>query len=156
MRGGPEPIGERAHVVGAVDGRPAADPPRPRLGLQALGTDRAVARLLGRSLRLSPRHSEIVVLLALHRDGLSGAELAAAVYGPGRHAVTLRAEIARLRQVLGPLVAGHPYRLLAAVEADFLDVRRALERGDAAGAPPARPRAPLAPPRAPGIVAPRG
>jgi hypothetical protein len=155
MRVVAEPIGERAHVVWAVDGRPAADPPRPRLALRALGTDRAVARLLGRSLRLSPRHSEIVVLLALHRDGLSGAELAAAVYGPGRHDVTLRAEIARLRQVLGPLVAGHPYRLLAAVEADFLDVRRALERGDAAGAAAARRRPLLAASQAPGIVAAR-
>jgi hypothetical protein len=149
-----EPIGDRAHVVWAVDGRPVA-PPRPRLALRALGTDRAVARLLGRSLRLSRRHSEIVVLLALHPDGLSGADLAAAVYGPGRHDVTLRAEITRLRQVLGPLVAGHPYRLLAAVEADFLDVRRALERGDAAGAVGTRRGPLLAASRAPGIVAAR-
>ena len=39
------------------------------------------------------------------------APLSAAVYGDAEHVVTVRAEVSRLRRVIGALVATHPYRL---------------------------------------------
>ena len=53
---------------------------------------------------------------------MSGEELARALYGVHGSEVTVRAEIARLRRRLGPLVASQPYRLVADVHADFLEV----------------------------------
>ncbi len=67
---------------------------------------------------LSQRHGEIVANLASHPDGLSGEELGATVYGPGWKAVTLRAEVSRLRRLLGPVIGHDPYRLLVEVVAD--------------------------------------
>ena len=43
--------------------------------------------------------------------------------------MTVRAEIARLRHVVGDLVDAQPYRLTAEIRADFLDVETLLERG---------------------------
>ena len=63
------------------------------------------------SRRLSSRHSEIVVLLAKHPGGLDSRELAELVYGEPGHEVSLRAELHRLREVLGEELAARPYRL---------------------------------------------
>ncbi|MFJ5265995.1 GAF domain-containing protein [Streptomyces sp. NPDC088387] len=103
---------------------------RPRLS--ALGRDEARLRVEGRSIRLSRRHSEIVVLLARHPEGLTGDELLCALYeDESVPPVTLRAELARLRRVLGPgMLASRPYRLTGPVESDV----DALERWVAAGA----------------------
>jgi hypothetical protein len=43
--------------------------------------------------------------------------------------VTVRAEIARVRPVVGDLLDARPYRLNAEIRADFLDVETLLERG---------------------------
>lgn len=91
------------------------------LRLRALGRGHADAWLGGRHLMLSPRHSEILVALALHPEGLTGGDLADAVYGPGASPVTVRAELTRLRRLLGPWFAARPYRVLADVRADFLE-----------------------------------
>lgn len=104
-------------------------PGPPVLRLSALGADRATAWVDGRRLRLSLRHSELLVALALHPDGLDEDALARAVYGHPVKAVTVRAEISRLRKVLGPALRTRPYRLVADVRADFLwqshpDLRR--------------------------------
>jgi hypothetical protein len=104
-------------------------PGPPVLRLSALGADRATAWVDGRRLRLSLRHSELLVALALHPDGLDEDALAHAVYGHPVKAVTVRAEISRLRKVLGPALRTRPYRLVADVRADFLwqsqpDLRR--------------------------------
>ena len=48
--------------------------------------------------------------------------------------VTIRAEMSRLRKLLGCLLVASPYRLVADVDADFLEVERLLHSGDAAGA----------------------
>ncbi|MEU6507591.1 GAF domain-containing protein [Streptomyces sp. NPDC046942] len=99
--------------------------------LSALGRDEAELVLDGRRTRLSRRHSEIVVLLARHPEGLSGDELLCALYADESVTpVTLRAELARLRRLLGPgLLASRPYRLTAAVESDVIVVERRLEAG---------------------------
>jgi hypothetical protein len=60
------------------------------------------------------------VVLALHPEGIDNEALARAVYGQPVNAVTVRAEITRLRKRLGSTVATRPYRLIAEVHADFL------------------------------------
>ena len=52
-------------------------------------------------LRLSPRHSEILLLLASAPRGLSGDELAVLLYEDDGASSTLRAELNRLRSLLG-------------------------------------------------------
>ncbi|MFI9172692.1 GAF domain-containing protein [Streptomyces lincolnensis] len=109
-------------------------PEQPVLGtpeLTALGRDEAQLRVEGRRIRLSRRHSEILVLLARHPEGLSGDELLCALYeDESVPPVTLRAELARLRRLLGPtLLASRPYRLTVPVESDVAVVERRLETG---------------------------
>jgi hypothetical protein len=106
-----------------------------------------------RSIRLSPRHSEILLLLASAARGLSGDELAVLLYEEDNSASTLRAELVRLRSILGDeLLASRPYRLVAELTADWLAVEAHLAAGDVAAALRAY-RGPLLPPStAPGVV----
>ncbi|WP_330456335.1 GAF domain-containing protein [Streptomyces sp. NBC_00820] len=100
--------------------------------LCALGRDEAELRLDdGRRIRLSRRHSEILVLLARHPEGMTGDELLCALYADEAVTpVTLRAELSRLRRLLGPgLLASRPYRLTAAIDSDATLVERRLETG---------------------------
>ncbi|MDD7938722.1 GAF domain-containing protein [Actinomycetospora lutea] len=99
----------------------------PTLSLTFLGAERPVARLDGRPVRLSLRHAEMLVVLALHPDGLTADGLAQALYGDAGNPVTVRSEVHRLRNALGSsIISTQPYRLRARVDADFLDVRAAL------------------------------
>ncbi|GAA1744843.1 GAF domain-containing protein [Aeromicrobium alkaliterrae] len=59
---------------------------------------------------LSPRHGEILLALALHPAGRSAAELADDLFGDPSRTVTVRAEVSRLRKVLGSVIAHRPYR----------------------------------------------
>ena len=59
---------------------------------------------------ISPRHAEILHVLATHRQGRSAPELAADLYGDRSRVITVRAEISRLRRQLVGLVVGKPYR----------------------------------------------
>lgn len=107
------------------------------------------------TVRLSPRHSEILLLLAAAPRGLSGDELAVLLY-PDDHTAsssTLRAELNRLRGLLGEeLLASRPYRLAAQVTGDWLSVEAMLAAGDLRGAMRAY-RGPLLPRSvAPGVV----
>ncbi|RKE21706.1 GAF domain-containing protein [Streptomyces sp. TLI_171] len=68
----------------------------------------------------SPRHTELLLLLALHRDGLSAARLAEALFAEPARTVTVRAELSRLRRHLGALLEARPYRLAAAAEVTVL------------------------------------
>ncbi|MGX1885212.1 GAF domain-containing protein [Streptomyces sp. NPDC055287] len=106
---------------------PSRTPPR----LGALGRDEALLVVEGRKVRLSRRHSEILVVLARHPEGLSGDELLIALYeDESVTPVTLRAELSRLRRLLGPsLLLSRPYRLATPVEADFDTVGRRLASG---------------------------
>jgi hypothetical protein len=120
--------------------------------IRALGTDRAAIELGGRVLALSRRHSEIVVLLAAHHRGLSAEQLALELFGEHGKPVSVRAELSRLRRLLGAALDADPYRLSVSVEADFVDVRRAVDEGRA-GTALARYAGPLLPrSEAPGIV----
>ncbi|MFF1873354.1 helix-turn-helix domain-containing protein [Streptomyces sp. CB03911] len=64
---------------------------------------------------LSPRHAELLLLLATHRDGRSAAQLAEALFGDPARTVTVRAELSRLRRYLGGLLVHRPYRFAPTV-----------------------------------------
>ena len=68
--------------------------------------------------RLSPRHAELLLILATARDGRTAAELSADMFGAPEHTVTVRAETSRLRRTVGGLLLQRPYRF-----ADWVDVR---------------------------------
>ncbi|MFH0516037.1 GAF domain-containing protein [Streptomyces sp. M41] len=59
---------------------------------------------------LSPRHAELLYLLALHRAGRSAAELAEDMFGDAGRTVTVRAEMSRVRRYLGAFLEHRPYR----------------------------------------------
>ncbi|MEU3746472.1 MULTISPECIES: GAF domain-containing protein [Streptomyces] len=59
---------------------------------------------------LSPRHAELLYVLALHRDGRTAAELADDVFGDRTRTVTVRAEMSRVRRNLAGVLAHRPYR----------------------------------------------
>jgi hypothetical protein len=87
-----------------------------------------------RIVTLSARHSELMTLLSWHQRGLSADELAELVYGDLSAALTLRAEMVRLRhslEVLDPRLAplSRPYRLLAPLDTDVARVLTLLDRG---------------------------
>jgi hypothetical protein len=71
-----------------------------------------------------------VLLLALNPDGLRGRELGRELHGPDCNLTTVRAEISRLRRLLGPVLTSEPYRLDAEVSSDFGEVERLIARGD--------------------------
>jgi hypothetical protein len=61
---------------------------------------------------LTRRHAEILVLLhRAGRPGMTAAQLSRVLFGDEEHCVTVRAEVSRLRRVIGGLVTTNPYRL---------------------------------------------
>ncbi|MFE6667286.1 GAF domain-containing protein [Streptomyces sp. NPDC057697] len=130
---------------------PAA--PRGAVRLSALGRDEALLVAGGRRIRLSRRHSEIVATLARRPEGLGGDELLVELYeDESVTPVTLRAELSRLRRLLGPeLLLSRPYRLSARVDADFDTVARRLASGAVTAALGAYPGPLLPASRAPSI-----
>ncbi len=135
---------DRAHplamTTAALLGRllDSAAPPEgpttgPSLELQVLGGWRA--RLGGAELVLPHRQLEVLVLLALHPDGLSLEQLHARLYGDAPvTTATLKAEVCHLRAVLGGGIGSRPYRLTVPVGTDVQRVLDGLDRGDVAGA----------------------
>ena len=69
---------------------------------------------------LSPRHAELLYLLALHRSGCSAADLAEEVFGDPARRVTVRAEMSRVRRYLGGLLEHRPYRFAEDAEVELL------------------------------------
>ncbi|GAB90204.1 helix-turn-helix domain-containing protein [Gordonia rhizosphera] len=62
------------------------------------------------TLQPSPRHAEILALLAHHPEGCSAAQMSAHLFGVTDRTITVRAEMSRLRKHLGGLLAANPYR----------------------------------------------
>jgi GAF domain len=130
----PPAASERQGVspIGSIAAQPELEGPsaeRPVLALKALGRDRAHVTLDGRDLVLSQRHSEILVLLASHPAGMTGEQLALALYGDAGKPATARAEVSRLKRLLGECVQTDPYRLEATVKSDIAGVTRLLRDG---------------------------
>ena len=102
--------------------------------LKVLGSDVGRLEAGGRSVDLTTRHAEILVLLAWHPEGLSAEHLATLVYGRDDAVVTLRAEMVRLRRVLEPIDAllvpvSRPYRLQRRLDLDATRCLAFLDRG---------------------------
>jgi hypothetical protein len=125
-----------------------------RVRLDALAHDEAHLWVDGRRTRLGRRHSELLVLLLAHPEGRTGEQLGLDLYGDDRlHPVTLRAELSRLRRIVGPaLLTSRPYRLAPGLDADFLTVTRRLDAGDVTGALAAYPGPLLPGSDAPGVA----
>lgn len=121
-------------------------PPAPRA--RAKSTARATLHVLGRDrgrletaseleenvTELSARHAAILLILAVHRQGLSAERLSELVYGPDVSPDTLRPEMVRLRKVLERTAPdlvpeSRPYRLTTTLETDAHDVLSLLDRG---------------------------
>lgn len=67
----------------------------------------------GWSTRLTPRHAQILrLLVGIGSGGCSAARLSRALFGDDEHQVTVRAEVSRLRRVVGGLVTTGPYRIV--------------------------------------------
>lgn len=104
--------------------------------LTVLGADRPqweVTDELGRPQRttLTGRHADILVLLSRHPEGLSADHLAMLLDDKDLDVVTVRAELSRLRKVIGPqFIASRPYRLMTEVASDLGAVFDALSAGD--------------------------
>nr|WP_254628454.1 GAF domain-containing protein [Plantibacter sp. MCCC 1A11337] len=144
-------------------GRAHTDTPRRttavRPGLQVLGRDTGL--LIGhgasRPTELSRRHAEILTLLAWHHQGLSADALAGLLYDGDEAAVTLRAELVRLRKVLGGTAptlvpVSRPYRLTTPLQLDAHQVLSLLDRGAHRAALAAYPGPLLPDSTAPGVV----
>jgi hypothetical protein len=121
--------------------------------LTALGRDCALVQIDGRTVKLRPRHSEIVVILALAARGLTGPRLAVELSEADIHPVTLRAEMSRLRTLLGDgLLGSQPYALQRPVTSDFAAVLGLLAEGRVGEAVAAYPGPLLPDSEAPTIV----
>lgn len=84
----------------------------------------------GKTLTITPRQTEILAILALFPQGLSLDHLHQALYGERKVSMgTLKAEMSQLRDILGGMLGSRPYRLLAHVEADFLQTEQSLDAG---------------------------
>ena len=148
-----EPLEGGGHLLWGVTGRERAAPTRTALRLELLGRHALAARVgSGPAIPLGLRQAEILALLALNPAGLTCEQLTLELYGEAGNPISTRAQISRLRRLLGPALAGRPYRLVADVTADFLAVERLLASGDVAGALRAHPAPLLVESDAPRIV----
>jgi transcriptional regulator of acetoin/glycerol metabolism len=133
-------------------------PPMQRMTprLDVLGRERARLTLTSGPLELSLRHSELLLLLAeaaVAGEGRTTAQLAAECHPGDAAAVTVRAELSRLRRLVGAeLVGSRPYRLLGRMDTDLDQVRRLLARGAVGEAVERYPGAVLPGSRAPGVI----
>lgn len=119
--------------------RPAGNRHPVPVGLSVLGSDCGHLDSGGTSVDVSPRHAEILTLLAWHREGLSAARLAFLLSdqtggGQVTSVDTLRAEMVRVRKVLeqispSVIIDSRPYRVQTPLELDAQRVLAFLERG---------------------------
>jgi hypothetical protein len=97
--------------------------------LEALGRERGSARLGQRTVQLTRRHTELLVLLAGHPNGMTTEEIAYGLYGdPGRPA-SVRTGLCRVRKGLEPWIYTERNRVKLEIDADFLVVGRLLRAG---------------------------
>lgn len=122
-----------------LTGAPAITmPQRPRLTV--LGSERPrwlVTDSFGhlRATSLTGRHADILVLLSRHPEGLSADHLAILLDDKDLDVVTVRAEMSRLRKVVGAdSIESRPYRLLVPITTDLGEVYQALDAGDVSAA----------------------
>ncbi|WP_238177601.1 hypothetical protein [Kribbella sp. VKM Ac-2566] len=104
---------------------------RPSLRLKLLGSGQPIAVVDGREIALTLRRAEVLALLLLQPTGLTADQLMLQLYGDEGNPTTVRAEMHRLRNLLGGGVLDtKPYRIIADVTGDVTEVQAALRRGD--------------------------
>ncbi|WP_235436295.1 GAF domain-containing protein [Arthrobacter sp. RIT-PI-e] len=119
---------ESCHAVHLV-------PPRAeRAHLRILGVHQGILQVGDFVMELSLRHTELLTVLALHPEGLPADRLADLTYGEGASGTTVRAEMLRLRKVLGPhagtiMPRSRPYRLPSELTVDAVQVVEDLGNG---------------------------
>ncbi|MEU6281922.1 GAF domain-containing protein [Streptomyces sp. NPDC047028] len=123
-------------LLRTADEAPAGDSTRIALDLsrphRAVLTVSAPAGSWSRE--LSPRHAELLYLLAARPGGRGASALAEDLFGDASRTVTVRAEMSRVRRYLGALLQHRPYRFCEAAEVEVLlpgDVRELLPRSTA-------------------------
>jgi hypothetical protein len=124
----------RLHAVGLARAHQLPDltAPAARAALLVDGLGRPDCQVDdgARTMRLTRRHSEILAVLSEHPDGLTSDQLALEVYSDDVQTSTLRAEMTRLRALLGPdVLESRPYRLCVPVECDWSTVGAHLAAG---------------------------
>lgn len=100
----------------APTGASLADPHEPELRVSAHECELVTwggGRRSGQ--RLGGRRADILRCLAERPEGLSGRELAEAVYGRSEAEAAVRAEVCRINRELGQVVLPRPYRLAAGI-----------------------------------------
>ncbi|WP_185046418.1 helix-turn-helix domain-containing protein [Actinoplanes octamycinicus] len=108
------------------------EPPRAAEGpmVTALGRDDALVTSGNIRTRLGRRHSELLILLTTHPEGRTADQLGFDLYGDDLNPVTVRAEMSRLRRILGPeLLESRPYRLKRPIKTDITTMSDLLDQG---------------------------
>ena len=124
-----EPLGDGGYLVWRAPPPRTAPELRPSaLRLEFLG-GRPGVRIGDRLVTLGLRQAELLAVLALCPEGLTAEQLALELYGEEGKSVTVRAEVSRLRRVLGPALLARPYRFAEPVQTDFEDVQRMADTG---------------------------
>jgi hypothetical protein len=100
-----------------------------RLSMRFLGNDTPSIELGGKSTPMTLRRAEILALLAASPAGMSADQLTIQLYGDEGNPTTTRAELHRVRQILGNRISAKPYRLSGPFAADFLEVREHVLHG---------------------------
>ncbi|MDL9938793.1 GAF domain-containing protein [Gordonia sp. ABSL1-1] len=72
----------------------------------------------------TPRHAQILALVARSQSGCSAADLSRHLFGTDDRTVTVRAEVSRLRKRLGGMLVANPYRFADSIEVVFDDSHR--------------------------------
>jgi hypothetical protein len=124
-------------------------PSRPML--EVLGREAGRLHVAGRTIQLSRRHTEIVVLLAANAHGMTTEQLAVALHGEAGRPASVRVELCRLRKI-APQILSERNRVMLEMEADFLIVQRLLRAGRPLEAAQRYTAALLPGSEAPGIV----
>ncbi|MFJ7769559.1 GAF domain-containing protein [Streptomyces sp. NPDC097107] len=108
VRAAEEPVPQGAVRIVLDLGQPR------RWSVRVLGGAEAWAR------ELSPRHAELLYLLAVHRAGRSASGLAEDMFGDPARTVTVRAEMSRVRRYLGAYLEHRPYRFCEDAEIEVV------------------------------------
>jgi hypothetical protein len=95
------------------------------LELRFLGSSEA--ELGGTPIPLRRRFAEILAVLAMHPEGLSGEQLSLAIYGDQGTPECCKTELSRLRHLIP--IDTRPYKIGVPVKADFLELAAHLEQG---------------------------
>ena len=98
-----------------------------------LGHDRVQLHTAVTRRSLTARHGELVVLLALHPEGIDARSLAELLYGEPGHETAVRAELHRLRAIVGEALERGPTAWTVS-SSDLADLRRCLDEGRLAAA----------------------